>query len=479
VATGIPSMLPGAQLFASPLRIDDKWRPQPYLAERFELSQDNRSVTLQLRREAKFHDGRPITSEDVQFSFEMLREHHPFKSMFAPVNAVTLSDRHTAVVRLSEPHPALLLAMTSSMCPIMPKHIYGDGAPMLTHPRNTQRVVGSGPFRLVEFKPPEHIVMERFDGFFIKDRPLLDRLVVRFFKEPQTMLLAVERGEIDYSVQVDTRDVERASKSKSMVLVKDVGPALGALTWISMNTRHPQLQDRRVRQAINYAIDKDFIIRSLFSGVPHRATGPISRGSPFYEASVQRYDFDLRKAAQLLDEAGLKPGADGVRTTLTVDGTPANAEHRTIQEFLRPALAKVGIAVNVRISPDSATWVRRISSHEFDLNVEGVFNWGDPVIGVHRSWISSNIRKGVMFSNTHQYSNPAVDELCTAAGKEMDTAKRKALYSRLQKVVVEDSPAIFVAEANWHAAMSPRVVNAPNNVWGALSQWDETSLRRG
>ena len=167
VATGIPTMMPGIQIFASPLRVGADWKPQPYLAERFELSPDNRSVKLQLRRDAVFHDGRPITSEDVQFSIEALRDSHPFRTMFGPVNAVTLEDRHTAVVRLKEPHPALLLAMTTSLCPILPKHVYGDGQPLATHPRNSQQPVGSGAFRVADFKPGESLTLERFDRFFL------------------------------------------------------------------------------------------------------------------------------------------------------------------------------------------------------------------------------------------------------------------------------------------------------------------------
>jgi peptide/nickel transport system substrate-binding protein len=120
VQSGIATMFPAAQLFASPLRMGADWKPQPYLAEKFELSPDNRSVALTLRKDAVFHDGRPITSEDIKFSIETIRDHHPFRSMYAPVNAVTLEGPLKAVVRLAEPHPALLLAMSTSLTPIIP-----------------------------------------------------------------------------------------------------------------------------------------------------------------------------------------------------------------------------------------------------------------------------------------------------------------------------------------------------------------------
>jgi peptide/nickel transport system substrate-binding protein len=478
VQSGIATMMPGAQLFATPLQLDAQWRPQPYLAERWSVSEDARSITLHLRKDAKFHDGRPVTSEDVQFSIETVRDNHPFKTMFGPVNAVTLPDRHTAVVRLAEPHPALALAMSTSFLPILPKHVFGDGQPLPTHPRNANPV-GSGPFRLVEFKPGEHIVMERFDGYWRKDRPSLDRLIIKEYKDPASMLLAFEKGEIDvHSGMVDPREIERVKKAPNLVVVPNSGPAIGPLIWVAFNTKHPQLSDKRVRQAINYAIDKDFILKSLLGGVHKRATGPIATGSPFYNAKVEPYALNLKKSAELLDAAGLKPKADGTRFALAVDAIPGTAD-RVIQEYLKPALAKVGIDVTVRVSPDFPTWARRVSTFQFDMTLDSVWNWGDPVIGVHRTWLSSNIREGVIWSNTQSYSNPKVDQLLAQAGKEMDAAKRKALYAEFQAIVVDDCPVAFIYEPSFHVGYQAKVQNRPASPWGMVSPQDELGLKKG
>jgi peptide/nickel transport system substrate-binding protein len=309
VQSGIATMMPAAQLFASPLRMDAQWKPQPYLAEKWELSPDNRSVSLTLRKDALFHDGKPITSEDVKFSIETIRDNHPFKSMYAPVNAVTISDAQTAVVRLAEPHPALLLAMSTSLTPIIPKHIFGDGPDPKVHPRNANPV-GSGPFKLVEFKPGEHIVLDRFDKFFLKDLPRLDRIIVKEYKDPASLLLAFERGEVDVHQGIgDPRDLARAKKIPGVQLVGGAAPAIGPLLWLAFNTKSPKLADKRVRQAINFAIDRKFILDSLLGGAHKASTGPIASGSPFYTAEVETYAFNIAKANQLLDAAGLKPGA--------------------------------------------------------------------------------------------------------------------------------------------------------------------------
>ncbi|MEZ7982824.1 MAG: ABC transporter substrate-binding protein [Paracoccaceae bacterium] len=165
VQSGTVPGFPGAQLFASPLRYDENWTPQPYLAESWNISEDGLTVTLNLVKNATFHDGHPITSSDVAFSVKVIQENHPFKSMFAPVASVDTPDEHTAVLNLSQPHPALMLAMSGQLMSIIPEHIYGDGQNPKTHPRNNKDVVGSRPFKLVEFKNGEHVIVERYDDF--------------------------------------------------------------------------------------------------------------------------------------------------------------------------------------------------------------------------------------------------------------------------------------------------------------------------
>jgi len=476
VQSGVATMSPAAQLFSSPLRMDGQWKAQPYLAERFELSPDNRSVTLHLRKDALFHDGRPVTAEDVKFTLEAIRDNHPFTSMYGPLNAVTISDKHTAVVRLSEPHPALLLAMSTSLTPILPAHVF-SGSDLKTHPRNASPI-GSGPFKLVEFKPGEHIVMERFDKFFLNDQPRLDRLIFKEYKDAGSMLLAFEAGEIDAVQQVSGPDLARVRKVAGVQMNENAAPAIGPLTWLAFNLKNAKLTDKRVRQAISFAIDRDFIVKGLSVNTVKRSTGPIASGSPFYTAEVEPYDLNLAKSIQLLDAAGIKPGADGNRFTLEVDCPPGFPALKSVQEYLKPALAKVGITVVIRNSPDFPTWARRVAGQQFEATVDGVWNWGDPVIGVHRTWLSSNIRPGVIWSNTQSYSNPKVDELLASAAKEMNLAKRKALYKQFQKIVVDEVPVAFVVESTWGEAWSSKVVNPPKGIWGNIDSMGETGIRK-
>jgi peptide/nickel transport system substrate-binding protein len=141
-------------------------------------------------------------------------------------------------------------------------------------------------------------------------------------------------------------------------------------------------------------------------------------------------------------------------------------------------LAKVGIEVNVRVSPDFPTWARRVSSGQFEMTIDSVWNWGDPVIGVHRTWLSSNIRPGVIWSNTQSYSNAKVDQLLADAGKEMNIAKRKALYKEAQKIIVDDCPVAFLYEAVNTEGYRSTVVQPPRGIWGLIDGQTDMGARK-
>ncbi len=475
VQSGISTGQPGTQLFAAPLRYDDQWNPHPYLAREWHTSDDGLTVTLKLVEGATFHDGMPITSKDVAFSIRTVQENHPFKTMYAPVERVETPDDHTAVIRLSKPHPALLLAMSSQLLPIIPEHVYGDGQDPKSHPRNSQDVVGSGPFKLVEFKRDEHIILERYEDFFIEGRPYVDKIVMRILKDGSARTIALENGEVHLSAfEQNARDLNRLKKKEHLLVTPDGYAAIGPIAWLAFNTQSEPTSDKRVRQAIAYAIDREFLLNAIYLGTSQEARTGIHPGSPFYEAGVEPYDLDLDKANEILDEAGYPRGADGMRFGLTLDygwsGIKAPAE------YVKPALKKIGIDVTVRAAPDFPTWAKRVSNHEFDMTWDVVFNWGDPVIGVHRTYLSTNVKKGVIWSNTQGYANPEVDALLDQAGQEMDPEKRKALYSRFQKIVAEDLPVYWTYTLPYHTVANRNVGNPPKSIWGTCAPLDEVYL---
>ena len=172
VQSGIATMAPGAHIFATLVRADANWKLHPYLAKSWTTSADGLSVTFKLRTDAKFHDGKPVTSADVKFSIETQKANHPFKTSLGAVSGVETPDAHTVVVKLKNPHPALTLAMSTSIVPIIPKHVYGDGQNPKTHPRNIKNVVGSGAYILKEYKRAQYILLERNPNYFIRAGPI-------------------------------------------------------------------------------------------------------------------------------------------------------------------------------------------------------------------------------------------------------------------------------------------------------------------
>lgn len=469
IQSGIATMMPAAQIFASPLMFEEDWTPRPYLAESWETSEDGLTVTLHLRADARFHDGTPVTSSDVAFSIRTIRENHPFTTMLEPVRSVDTPDPLTAVINLARPHPALLLAMSPALMPILPEHIYGSGD-IHTHPANLAPV-GAGPFRFVEYKQGDYYRLERNPDFFLPGLPMADELIFRIIPDPATLTLALERGEVDINPFVtNIRDLHRLQKARGIV-ISDLGyEAIGPLNWIAFNTRKPPFDDVRVRRAVGYAIDKRFILDRLMGGMSPDSTGPLAPGTPFTVTEVARYDFDPDKAKALLDAAGYPEGKDGIRFSVTMDYIPSLPEMaRNLAEYMRSQLRAVGIDLRTRSSPDFPTWAQRIANYDFDLTQDNVYNWGDPVIGVHRTYLSNNIRKGVIWSNTQQYASARVDDLLAHAAVESDPERRAALYAEFQKIVVQDAPILFVNEVPMFNAARDDIAGVPHSIWGGVS----------
>ncbi|MEO0379224.1 MAG: ABC transporter substrate-binding protein [Pseudomonadota bacterium] len=475
VQSGIVTGLVGAQLFAAPLRYDEDWTPQPYLAKAWDVSEDGLTVTLMLEEEATFHDGTPITSEDVAFSVDIIKEYHPFKSMFAPVTSVDTPDEHTAVLNLSEPHPALMLAMSGQLMSIIPKHIYGDGQDPKNHPRNNEDVVGSGPFKLVEFKPGEHVIMERYDGYWEEGLPYVDRVIARIIPDSSARAIALQNGELHMSTfEAEPTLVNRLSDVDGLNVTKEGYGGIGPIDWLAMNTTAGPLADVRVRQAIAYSVDKNFIMNAIMRGTAAEAKTGIHPDSPLYSADVPAYELDLDKAGALLDEAGF-PMADGKRFDITMELVPFPG-YKPQSEYIKQALSKVGIMVDLQAHPDFPSWAKVMGTMDFDMSLDSVYNWGDPVIGVNRTYMTSNIAKGV-WSNTQGYSNARVDEILGLAATENDADTRKALYKEFQEIVSEEVPIYYLNAVPMHTIYSDKVGNSPRGIWASSSPMDKIWLK--
>ena len=475
IQSGLATAFPGAQIFAGLLRFDNEWNPHPYLAEKWEISKDGLSVTLNLVKNAVFHDGKPITSEDVAFSIMTVKALHPFEPMMAPVERVDTPDPHTAVIRLKKPHPAILLAMSPALLPILPKHVYGSVENVKNHPANL-KPVGSGPFKLEAFVPGKEILLTKNSDFFIKGRPYLDRIRIKIIRNTLEEGLGMETGDLHMMVSFqDLNELNHLRSLDHLKVVKNGFKGIGPIYWLAFNLQKKPFNDVRVRKAFAYAIDRKFIADTMFKGETKIETGPISSGSPFYSSDVNFYEQDFEKANRLLDEAGYPRDAMGKRFSYRLTYIPEKAgNNRKVSEYLRQLfLSNLGVESVVEHPESLNEWMRKVSNWDFDMSMDDVFNWGDPVIGVHRTYLSSNIRKRVMWSNTQGYSNPAVDALLEQAGSELDFNKRYALYRTFQKIITDELPVYPLFQPFFAIAYDKKLGGANQSIWGLMSPLDE------
>jgi len=429
------------------LTYDFELNPQPLLAKEWSVSPDGLTYTFHLRDGVKWHDGQAFTSADVAFSVKTLKEVHPRgRNTFLNLVDVETPDPLTAILKLSKPAPYLITALASSETPIVARHIY-EGTKVAENPANLAPI-GTGPFKFKEWVRGSHLVYERNPEYWDQPRPYLDQLIVRFIPDAAARSIAIETGEIDLapSTPVPLSDLERL-KGVDGIAFDDRGYQYSnGVSRIEFNLERPFFKDIRVRQAFAHVIDRKVILNTINYGYGAAIPGPINPNlAKWYDGDLKTYPIDLAAAEKLLDEAGYPRGSDGVRIRINLDYVPSGETYPRGSEYIRQALAKVGVDATVR-SQDFATYTKRIyTDRDFDFAFEGMSNLFDPTVGVQRLYWSKNFKPGVPFSNGSAYSNPKVDALLEAAAIEVDAKKRVDQWREIQKILVEDLPAIDIA----------------------------------
>lgn len=475
VSTSGPIAQVTSKVFDGLLEYDFNLAPQPSLAESWEVAADGLTITFNLRDDVVFHDGAPLTSEDVRFTImDVLKTSHPRGiATFRNVTAVETPDAHTAVFRLDAPAPYLMMALHSAESPILPKHIYGEGD-IRTHPRANDPI-GSGPFRFVEWRRGEFVRLDRNDAYWRDGQPYLDRIVVRFIADASTRTAVLERGEAHVAGfgAVPYQDVRRLEALDSIDVTTRGYEMISPIVEMIFNTQAPPFDNVKVRQAVNYAIDRQFVIDNVWFGFGKPASGPIS--SNFEPAGLfgRGVDFGvpdrIEIANKLLDEAGFPRGADGVRFEIVHDVTPYGEEWQRFGEITVQNLAEIGIKATIRYE-DLPTWLKRTyTDYDFQLTSNFLFNQADPVIGVHRGIHSDRILPGTVFVNGSRWSSPETDALMDAATVATDAAARSEAYRKLVPLVTEASPVAYVLELNYPTVLSAKfadVITSPIGIYG-------------
>ena len=479
VSLQVPSQVIGSKIMQSLVKYGYDFKPIPVLAESWTISPDGKTYTFKLQKNVRWHDGKPFTAKDVVFTTTELLKTHPLsRRVFARVEKTTAPDDHTVVFELKAPYAAFMTAFDPSSIPIYPAHLY-EGTDYQKNPWN-EKPIGTGPFKFAEWKKGSHIKLVRNDDYWKPGLPYLDAIYFHSIPDAAGRAIALEQGKVHFTSwgNIEGYDVARLKALPSLEMTTKGYEMIGVMMWLEFNYRKAPFNDVRFRKALAHAIDRKFIQQNIYYGLGKIPNGPFASVTKYYDAKVDTgWDFNPAKARQLLDEMGLKPDKDGIRlkTTLMPIAATYGEQFVRIGEYLKQALKDVGIDAPI-VAVDAPTWIKRMGDWEYDLSVNFIGQYGDPELGVARSYISSNIQKGIPFNNMAGYSNPKVDELFAKGAVEMDEVKRAAIYSEMQKVMVDDAVFVWLLEFEYPHFINKKFKNVIVNAHGNKDDFEAVHM---
>lgn len=437
-----PTNMVAGNIYESLLRYDEKLNPQPSLAKSWEISPDAKVYTFKLQEGVKWHDGKAFSADDVVFSLDkFLREVHPRWRPVANNNIEKIEkvDDNTVRITLKQPFGPLLYALETASAPIVPKHIY-EGTDFRANPMNNTPI-GTGPFKLKEWKKGSYIHLVKNEDYWMKGRPYLNEIYWQIIPDAAARAVAYETGKVDVLTggSVDVYDVQRLAKLPNSCMTTKGWEMFAPHAWLTVNHRNGILGNKQFRQGLMHAIDREFGRDVIWGGLGKLPTGPISSKTKFYSGDVPLYKFDPAKAKELIKASGYKG------ETIKLLGLPYGETWTRWGEAIKQNLADVGVNLQIE-STDVAGWTQRSGNFDFDLTFNFLYQLGDPAIGVARSYLGSNIVKGNPFGNVGGYNNPAADKLFAEAASAPTDAGRQAKYTELQKLLADELPVLWLLE---------------------------------
>lgn len=442
-----PSGAISGLIFNGLVRFDGNLSPEPALAERWETSEDGLSWTFYLRKDVKFSDGDPFTAEDVKFTFDIpLSKDYggPRASEFGAIKSVDIVDDYTVNFTLKEPKVGFIY---TAQYGILPAHILKD-VPIKDlgkHEFNTKNPVGTGPFKFVEWKDGQFVKLARNENYF-EGAPYLDSMTFKFIQDPNAFIAQLQTGEIQVT-GVQPSDFETVEKFQNDGQVSIISFPSFSYSYIGYNLTNPLFQDKKVRQALTMAIDRQGIIDSVLSGRGTIANSSLPPASWAYDDSkIPVYDFDTEKAKTALAEAGWKDtdgdgilDKDGKKFSFELLTGNANKAWADVVVIVQQQLKEVGIEVK----PEVMEWSAFVNNHLLAKKFDAVLASFSVGLDPDQSFLFSTdaIKTGY---NIVSYSNPEVDSLFKEQLSIMDQEERKVVISKINSIIGEDSPFTFM-----------------------------------
>jgi peptide/nickel transport system substrate-binding protein len=426
----------GSKVLQGLLTYGTDLQPRGELAKSWAVSADGLTYAFQLQPNVKWSDGKPFSAADVEFTIGKmlpvthLRTRTVLNNYIASVKA---TGELSLEIKLKTPFPPFIYMFETGTMPMMPKHIY-EGTDYATNPAN-QKPIGTGPFVVRDWKRGAYVRLERNPLYWKKDLPYLDGIIFHVIPDAASRAVAFEKGDVQLtnSIDLEVSDINRLKKTKGVEATTKGWELFSPTLHLELNQRKAPFNNVKVRQAIQHALDRRFIVDTIFEGANRPATGPFSYSELFYRKDVQQYPFDLAKARALIKESGLDVG----KTMIRYMPPPMGGNYDRMNEYVKQMLEQIGFRIDLQ-SADGGTWATRMSNWDFDMTFKYVYQYGDPAIGVERLYTTKSILKGTPFVNNAGYSNPVVDELWAKAGVELDATRRAKMYGELQGILAQD-----------------------------------------
>ncbi|WP_034293849.1 MULTISPECIES: ABC transporter substrate-binding protein [Bacillus] len=437
----------------------------PWLATNWSISDDQLTYTFTLEKDVTFHDGKPLTADDVVFSYAYFKEHvFPWNADMTKVKSAEKVSDTEVKIHLNEPFSPFITEI-AGILPIIPKHIWEDIKNPIEY-QEEQALVGSGPFTLDEYDKAAGNYRFVKNSKYFKGNVNVDEVQ---YLAVENKVLSLQNNEISAGMTFNYKEVEQMKQQGFDVIKAD---PTGSAVRIVFNLNHNQLKDKRLRQAITYALDRAQLSEKLTGSDKPMVgnAGIIPLDSPWYNTNVKQYDYSIDKANALLDELGYSKNAKGIRDALKLRVLVSSTSQEA--ELMKVMLAKVGIDLTIQ-TVDSAAFSTAMSEGKFDMTITGHIGLsGDP--DFLRLWFSGQASNSLAGKSV--FDNIEFQKLAALQLTQTDEADRKATIDQMQDILAEELPTLVLYHRPFYFIYKASDFNGWFNTYGGISDgiplWD-------